>query len=430
MKQLKIDELSRSVTAPMSESINLLNEVALDFPDAISFAAGRPYEGDFDLDLIHHYLDTYYAHSVDRQGGDEAAARREILQYGRTKGIINDLVAENLRVDEGISVDPGSIVVTVGCQEALTTTLMTLRREESDAVLAVAPCYVGLYGAAELAGIKVLEVGSGRHGVDFDELATTVREARAAGVRPKALYVIPDFSNPSGIRMSRADRDSLMRLARELEILIIEDNPYGIFDDGETLPTLKSIDRHQQVIYLGTYAKTGIPGARVGFVVADQELALPEGRRGLLADQISKIKGMVTVNTSPIAQAIIGGKLLTDGFDLRRSNRAVVDVYRRNRKHLLGCLAERFPSQGSSGVSWNEPTGGLFCLVTLPFPAGDDLLRVSAEEFGVLWTPLHHFYADGRPRREIRLSFSSLTEHQISEGIARLAAFVADQNQP
>src|SRR5215831_14790394 len=118
------------------------------------------------------------------------------MAAGRTKGIIGDLVARHLELDENITVDPESIVVTVGCQEAMFCVLRALRRDERDVVLAVDPTYVGLTGAALLADMPVWPVRSGPSGIDLDHLSAQVGRARAAGLRPRACYVIPDFANP------------------------------------------------------------------------------------------------------------------------------------------------------------------------------------------------------------------------------------------
>ncbi|MFD0890630.1 PLP-dependent aminotransferase family protein, partial [Streptosporangium algeriense] len=142
--------LHGSLGSPVIESMNFLNEISSRFPDAVSFAAGRPYEGFFDIEEVHRYLRVYRDHLM-AELGEETLVRRTMLQYGRTKGVIHDLVARNLLLDEGIDVDPESIVVTVGCQEALYLTLRALRRDERDALLSVFPCYVGVAGAAALA---------------------------------------------------------------------------------------------------------------------------------------------------------------------------------------------------------------------------------------------------------------------------------------
>ncbi|MGW0186126.1 aminotransferase-like domain-containing protein [Streptomyces sp. NPDC003362] len=428
--QLDTLSLHESLESPVIESMNFLNEVSQRFPDALSMAAGRPYEGFFDTDDVHEYLRLYESHVRARSGGDEQQVRRTLLQYGRTKGIIHDLIAKNLATDEGIEADPESIVVTVGCQEALFLTLRTLRRDDRDCLVAPMPCYVGATGAAALADMRVLPVAEHSAGIDLDDLVRVVTEAKANGLRPRACYVVADFANPSGTSLGPDAREALIRLAEEHDFLILEDNPYGLFQapDAAPTPTLKALDGdRRRVVHLGSYAKTGLPGARIGFVVADQRITSADGRTTLLADQLAKVKSMLTVNTSPIAQAVIGGKLLAHGCSLRAANVRETELYQGNLRHTLGELARQFPTGRRPEVTWNTPSGGFFVVVTVPFPVDDELLMHSARRHRVLWTPLHHFYGDGRPRRQLRLSLSYLTPDEITVGIDRLADFIREQ---
>ena len=426
--RLNLADLHEVLTAPVSESMNFLNEVAHRFPDAVSLAAGRPFEGFFDLDDVHRRLDVFAQYLRERLGGDEVKVRRTILQYGRTKGIIHELIARHLQVDEGITVDPEAVVVTVGCQEALYLTLRALRRTDRDALLAVTPSYVGAYGAAELVDMPVLPVRDGDDGIDLDDLVSVVRHARESGVRPRGLYLVPDFSNPTGARLSLEIRRRLLDIAAAEDFLILEDNPYGLLGDEDGPPTIKALDEQARVVYLGSFAKTGLPGARVGYVIADQQVASP-GTTSLLADQLGKLKSLLTVNTSPLAQAVIGGKLLENGHSLRAANAREAQVYRANLAHTVAGLERRFPV-GAAGprVTWTVPAGGFFLVLHVPFPAGDDLLEVSAAKHRVLWTPMHHFYAEARPRDAIRLSFSHLLPDEIDLGLDRLAAFIREQS--
>jgi (S)-3,5-dihydroxyphenylglycine transaminase len=319
-------------------------------------------------------------------------------------------------------------VVTVGCQEALYLTLRALRTSDRDVLLAVMPTYVGAAGAAHLVDMPVLPVAQSAEGIDVDDLAAVVRRARADGLRPRACYVVPDFGNPSGISFDLATRHRLLEAARDLGLLLLEDNPYGLFRaEGEPLPTLKALDTDRTVVYLGSFAKTGNAGSRVGFVLADQRVDVGGGRTEPLADRLGEIKSMLTVNTSPLAQAVVGGKLLEYGGSLREANRRECAIYTRNLRLVLAGLARRFPAGSSPEVTWNTPAGGFFVVLTVPFPAGDELLDSCARKHQVLWTPMHHFYAGGAPRHQIRLSVSHLEPDEIETGLDRLAAFVREE---
>ncbi|WP_244317286.1 PLP-dependent aminotransferase family protein [Micromonospora terminaliae] len=424
---LAVAALHPSVDDPALNSMNFLNEVAQHYPDAVSLAAGRPYEEFFDSALLHRHLDTFRRHLAEDLGLSREQVDRTLLQYGRTKGIVHHLIARNLAVDEGLTVDPESIVVTVGCQEAMFLVLRALRAGPHDVLLAVAPTYVGLTGAARLVDLPVRPVIGGPEGVDLADLRAQVRRARAEGLRPRACYVMPDFANPSGVSMDVAHRRRLLDLAVEEDLLLVEDNPYGLFPAAgtERLPTLKALDTGRRVVYLGSFAKTVLPGARVGYVVADQRVAASDGTVGPLADQLAKIKSMVTVNTSPISQAVIGGALLAHDCSLVAANARERAAYARNQRHLIEGLARRFPAGGP--VRWNVPAGGFFVVVTVPFGVDDALLHRSAREYGVLWTPMAHFYDAGTPVNALRLSVSAVTPEQIDLGLDRLAALITDE---
>ena len=421
--------LHSSLLDPALESMNFLNEIASKYPGAISFASGRPCEQFFDVALIHRYIDAFCDYLTAERGYSQAQVNRALFQYGPTKGMIGELVARYLETDEGITVDPGSIVVTVGFQEAIFAVVRALRADERDVLLAVSPSYVGLTGAARLADMPVWPVSGGPDGIDLEDLTDQVRRARAAGLRPRACYVMPDFANPSGVSMPVPMRGRLLEAAAQQDILLIEDNPYGTFHSGEHRPTLKALDPSRQVIYLGSFAKVGFPGARVGFAIADQRVSDGYGRICLLADYLSMIKSMLTVNTSAVSQAVVAGKLLVSGFSLAAANARETATYLANMRRLLAGLASRFPASTDQAtrVSWNSPSGGFFAVVTLPFAADDELMEYSAREHGVLWTPVSHFYAGNGGTRQARLACSQLSGDEIEAGLDRFAALVADR---
>ncbi|UBU14948.1 aminotransferase-like domain-containing protein [Nonomuraea gerenzanensis] len=415
--QLSKETLHGSLMDPAIESMNLLNEIAGNYPDAISMAAGRPYEEFFDVGLIHDYLEAYRDHLRNDRRMDDAGISRMLFQYGTTKGIISDLVARHLAEDENIEADPASVVITVGFQEAMFLVLRALRANERDVLLAPTPTYVGLTGAALLTDTPVWPVQSTDNGIDLDHLEHQLKRAQDQGARVRACYVTPNFANPTGTSMDLPARHRLLEVAAAHGILILEDNAYGLLGQ-DRLPTLKSLDHAATVVYLGSFAKTGMPGARVGYVVADQHVA----GGGSLADELAKLKGMLTVNTSPIAQAVIAGKLLRHDFSLARANARETAIYQRNLHLTLDELTRRLGAV--PGVTWNAPTGGFFITVTVPFVVDDELLEHAARDHGVLFTPMHHFYGGKDGFNQLRLSISLLNPQLIEEGVSRLAGLV------
>jgi (S)-3,5-dihydroxyphenylglycine transaminase len=422
MVEIARETLHTSVTDPVAASMNFLNEVAGRFPAAISLAAGRPFDEFYDIADVERYLAVYVAHL--RAGGmSEARVRQAVLQYGRTNGQLGAMIARMLEIDEDVSVPDESIMVTSGCQEAMIIVLRGLAAEPEDVVLAAEPCYVGFTGAARVLGVPVIPVPETAQGISPEAVARVAREVRASGRRPRALYVVSNFANPSGVSLGDEVRRRLLEVAAEEDLLILEDDPYGLFgSDDRRRPALKSLDTDQRVIYLGSFAKSVFPGARVGFLVADQTVVSADGHRSLLADELSTVKSMVTVNTSPIAQAVIGGVLVSCGYSLRAANQEKISFYRRNMAALLAALERHFDDPA---ISWNTPSGGFFAVLNVPVRADEKLLELSARDYGVLWTPMSFFYTGGGSHA-IRLSCSALATDQIEEGVGRLAALIAD----
>jgi (S)-3,5-dihydroxyphenylglycine transaminase len=423
---LKLTDLHPSLSDPVLDSMTFLNEVTQRYPAAISFAPGRPYEQFFDPAQISRLIDTYLD-SLRARGYTEPQVRRTLLQYGDTAGLIRRELAAMLQIDEGISVAPESIVVTVGCQEAILLSLRALFSGPGDVLLVDSPCYVGVTGAARLLQIPVVAVPGGDDGLDLAELERTVRQLTEQGLRPRALYVVPDCSNPSGTSMPTANRTELLAAAATYDLLVLEDNPYGLFSETPR-PTLKSLDTDQRVIYLGSMAKSAFPGARIGYVVADQPV-LGGAAGEMLASHLSKIKSMVTVNTPSISQALIGGLLLDNGGGLRAANAVAARHYQQSMRCLREALSRAFPPLGTTGprVTWNHPDGGFFLTLTVPFPADEAALRRSAERYEVIWSPMRYFHLDDRGHQQIRLSCSYLSTDEITEGVDRLAAFITEQ---
>ncbi|GAA2801005.1 aminotransferase class I/II-fold pyridoxal phosphate-dependent enzyme [Kitasatospora sp. CM 4170] len=422
---LRKEELHASLGDPVLDTMNFLNEVTTRYPGAVSFAPGRPYEGFFDTEQLFGHVRRYLDH-LAAEGDTPEAVRTKLFQYGPTAGLINGLIADSLRADEGIDAAPGSIVVTVGCQEAMFLTLRALFAGPQDVLLAASPCYVGITGAAALLGIPVTPVEEGPDGIGTAAVEAAVLAERARGRRPRALYLVPDHSNPSGNTMPLQAREELLALAARLDLLLIEDNPYRLMSTGTRLPTLKALDTGRRVVHLGSYSKTAFPGARIGFVVADQTVEDAQGGTGLLADELARIKSMVTVNTPPLSQAAVAGLLLAADGRLSELNAGPAAHYGDVLAAVLEQLERHFPEERrrSLGLSWNVPSGGFFLTVNVPFRADNAALLRSAEEYGVIWTPMSYFYPQGGGEHAMRLSFSYLTRADVEDGTARLARFV------
>ena len=409
-----------ALKAPSLSVMNFLNEIVASFPDAISFAPGRPLEAHFGVEASLAEIDRYVQHRVTETGRSRDAIYAELGQYGRTKGIIADLIAGHLARDEGIEADPESILITHGAQEAMTIVLLGLIDRTTDVLLVSEPNYIGITGMAALLDLEVVPVRAGNDGTDPAELERVAQSVRARGKRVAAFYDIPDFHNPLGVRMPVRARQRILEIATALGFVIFEDNPYGMYAyDDERLPTLRALAGGAPVLYLGTLSKTVFPGLRIGYLVATDRAQ---------ADELSKVKSLTTVNTAPLLQAIAGGILLGAGGSLVERCRPNVAQCKRNRDQMLESLDRTFGRDPmlAARVSWNRPAGGFFLTMTLPFEFDDEHLQRCARDYRVIVCPMSFFSPMADRRSQIRLSFSYVSPEQIDHGIERLFAFVTD----
>lgn len=407
--------------------ILFLNDIQYRFPQAISFAAGQPDEHFFEVENTLSKFDVYVDHLVKQTGNNRQDVISKIGQYNKTKGIINDLVAEYLSTDENIHVKEEQILITVGAQEAFSVIVSTVCDRSKDIILAEDPGYIGISSYASAFGYNIAGVQTDEEGINLSALKKKIMEMNNAGKRVKLLYVIPDYQNPSGSCMPIGNRLKLLELAQKYNFLIIEDSVYNSFTYAQKKnPTLKSLDRYNRVIYVGSFAKSLLPGLRIGVIVSDQVVENEEGENVALIDEMTKIKAQLTINTPTINQAILGGILLDNQFSLSKMNQSKFESYRKKRDHMVSALnthIKPFENEWAQGISWNIPDGGFFIKLSVPFIIDDNSVTECAEKFGVIFCPMHYFYQHGGGYKELRLSFSNLSLHDIDTGILQLAAY-------
>ena len=232
------------------------------------------------------------------------------------------------------------------------------------------------------------------------------------GRRPKFVYTVPSFHNPAGVTMSLERRRRLVDVAAEREILVLEDNPYGLLRyEGQALPTLRALDGGVYVMYLGTFSKILSPGIRLGWVVAP----LP------VLEKINLGKQAADLCTSTLSQLMVQAY-----FEEARWGdyvESLTEIYRARRDTMLDALAEFFPPE----AEWTRPAGGLFIWATLPdFIDTTDLLARALRD-NVAFVPGEAAYLDGRGRNAMRLNFSASDEDSIREGIRRIGKVAREQ---
>ena len=420
----KRSSLNAALRDPSLSVMNFLNEVKINFPDAISFSAGRPAEAFFDLRARIAKFERFLAHECETRGMEEETLLGLLGQYGRTNGIIGPHLAAQLRNDENIEATADDIVVTTGCQEAMALVLIGLFDPAEDVLLCADPTYIGITGLAALLGIEIEPVHCDDAGLDLADLDRAVADIKARGKVAKAVYVIPDFNNPLGSDMKVEARRALLQSASRHDLWVFEDNPYGMFTyDSEPAPTLKSLDTEERVIYLGTFSKTLFPSLRVGYLVTGATIQ-NNGKEEKLTEAFSKIKSLTTVNTSGLVQAMIGGILIDSGHSLKQLVEPLVNYYRANRDTMLSALEKAFPGNENHGVTWNRPGGGFFMTVNLPFEFDDQALEQCAGDHGVIVVPMSYFAMRKGREHQIRLSFCSNTLEEIERGVGQLAQFI------
>jgi 2-aminoadipate transaminase len=370
-------------------------------PEVISLAGGLPDTSTFPPQT--------FAAQMTRIAQESAA---EALQYGPTEGFEEtvDCIAQVMAA-EGMLPDPEDVIVTTGGQQAIDLICKTLV-DPGDAVICEAPTYPGAVPVFCSYQADTIQIECDDDGMRIEELEAALEKLDSEGRRPKLIYSVPSFQNPAGVTMSFERRRRLVELARERELLVVEDNPYGLLRfGGEPLPPLYQLDGGDFVIYIGTFSKILSPGIRLGWMVAPP----PVMAKVVLGKQASDLC------TSTLTQYFVR-EYFADG-NWREYIESLVEIYRSRRDAMLEALAAHFPPE----ATWTEPEGGLFIWATLPeYIDTEDLLAKALRE-DVAFVPGRSAYVDGRGRSSMRLNFSGANEGEIREGIRRIGKVVAEQ---
>ncbi|HZV72862.1 MAG TPA: PLP-dependent aminotransferase family protein [Conexibacter sp.] len=369
--------------------------------EVISLAGGMPDTSSFPPDT--------YA-SLMASVAEEACARA--LQYGPTEGfaVAAHCIAEVMAA-EGMTVDEGELLITTGGQQVIDLVCKTLV-DPGDVIVAEAPTYPGAVPTFCSYEADVVQIPLDADGMRVDELEETLDRLEREGRRPKFIYTIPNFQNPGGVTMSLPRRQRLVKIAHERELLVLEDNPYGLLRyEGEPLPPLYKLDGGEFVIYLGTFSKILSPGIRLGWAAAPRPVLQKMNLGKQAADLCSSSMTQLFV-----AEYFAAG-------DWREYVNSLVAIYRGRRDAMLEALRAHFPRE----AAWTQPEGGLFIWATLPdYIDTTDLLARALSE-NVAFVPGRAAYLDGRGGSSMRLNFSGVDETQIREGVRRIGKVVAEQ---
>ncbi|MBD2797476.1 PLP-dependent aminotransferase family protein [Xenorhabdus sp. 18] len=409
-------------------AMRFLNEVIERYPDAVSFASGRPSEINTQPKKWLQYIEQFSHYLAKTQNKSHQEIVNLLGQYGDTRGIINPLIAKQLYLDEGITLEREDILVTNGAQEGMVICLDTLFSLAHDVLLVTDPAYIGITGAARIKGIDVVYVECDNEGPIITALALSIKNIATSGKRARAIYTIPDFSNPCGRTMSLARRKELLAFCYAHGLFVLEDSPYRLFRyTHQQQPTLLALDKEAVVIHIGTFAKTLCPAVRIGYLVCRTRVKRGEQFMPLI-DDMTRVKSFISVNTGNIAQAIVGGFLLENDCSLKQTIQGINKHYQEKRDRLLLSLSHFFAEQYPT-ISWSVPDGGFFLNLRLPFDLTMQDVERCAAEFGVIVVPTAIFSDSECYNNMLRLSFSYVESDMIEEGVRRLSCFIADSRE-
>jgi 2-aminoadipate transaminase len=371
-------------------------------PEVISLAGGLPDTSTFPA--------ATFAAQMTRIAQESAA---EALQYGPTEGFAEtvDCIVEVMGA-EGMLPDPDDVIVTTGGQQAIDLICKTLV-DPGDVVICEAPTYPGAVPVFCSYQAEVVQIDCDGDGMRVEDLEEVLASLDGEGRRPKFVYSVPSFQNPAGVTLSLERRRRLVELARQREMLVVEDNPYGLLRfSGEPLPPLYQLDGGDFVIYVGTLSKILSPGIRLGWAVAPPPVM----------EKIVLGKQAADLCTSTLTQHFVREYFAEGRW--REYVDSLVEIYRGRRDTMVEALHNHFPS----AASWTEPEGGLFIWATLPeyIDTGDLLARALRED--VAFVPGQAAYADeSRGRNSMRLNFSGVGDEEIREGVRRIGKAIAAQ---
>jgi DNA-binding transcriptional MocR family regulator len=365
-------------------------------PEVVSLAGGMPYVAALPQDLVINAMDR-----VMREKGSTA------LQYGSGQGVplLREQILDVMAL-EGIKANADDVVVTTGSQHALEL-VSKLFLNPNDVVISEGPSYVTAMVIFKSYQAEVDHVPMDEHGLIPAALIEHIAALKAAGRTIKFLYTIPSFHNPAGVTLSWERRLEILEICRTNNILVLEDNPYGLLYFDKPAPdAIRSVER-EGVVYLGTFSKTLAPGFRVGWVLAPHAIR----EKLVLANEAA------VLSPSSFTQMVISEYLST--ADWRGQITTFRGVYEERKNAMLNALDEYLPD-----LTWTNPAGGFYVWLTLPEQVDSKAMLPRAVTELVAYTPGTAFFADGDGRRNMRLAFCYPTPDNIRVGIRRLATVI------
>jgi 2-aminoadipate transaminase len=369
-------------------------KVALD-PGVISFAGGLPNRELFPADEIRAATDKVFS----TQG-------RDIFQYSNSEGFLKlrEYISERYRLKQGLDIPVENILITSGSQQGLDL-LGKIVINDGDSVIIEEPGYLGAIQAFSIYLPKFLPIPVSENGMDSGKLRDTM-----SSEKPKLMYTVPNFQNPSGISYSQENRQEVAEILRGSNTLLIEDDPYGdLRFEGEAKKSFMDL-LPQNTVLLGSFSKTIVPGFRLGWIAAPKRIM----------DKLIIAKQAADLHTSQFTQAIIYQYLKDNNIDSHISR--IREAYGNQCRAMLSSIRKHFPTQ----VTHTKPEGGMFVWAELPQGAVALELFDLAVKDKVIFVPGDPFYVNKTRTRTMRLNFSCVDEKTIEIGISRLGAAIRE----
>jgi 2-aminoadipate transaminase len=369
-------------------------------PEIVSFAGGNPAVEALDFEAVEDVV-----RQVIRDSGATA------LQYGVGQG--REELREHLAAimgQEGVSAHADELIVTAGGQQALEL-VASCFVDPGDIVIAEGPTYVGGIGALTSCQADVRHVPMDHDGMQVDQLEDLLLQLQREGRRAKYIYTIPNHQNPGGVSLSVERRHRLAELAEAHDVMVLEDNPYGLLDfAGKVFPSIRELvpDR---TIYVGTVSKTFAPGVRTGWIAAPAPVR----------DKLVLLREAADLCPSSLTQMVVETWFATQPW--REQIDAFRDVYRVKADAMLTALDAEMPD----GVTWTRPRGAFYIWMTVPRGIDTDDLAAKAIGHRVAFVPGRGFYADGSGGDQLRLCYSQPSPERIREGVTRFGELLHDE---
>ncbi|MGH3715445.1 MAG: PLP-dependent aminotransferase family protein [Micromonosporaceae bacterium] len=373
-------------------------------PEVVSLAGGSPYVSALPLDAVGDML----GELVTRHGASA-------LQYciGQGDLALREVICEVMSlegIDASCGANPDDVVVTVGAQQALDL-VSRVFLDPGDVVLAEGPSYVGALGVFQAAQADVVHVPMDDLGLIPEALETALAEVAASGRRAKFLYTVPTYHNPGGVTLPEQRRERVLEICQRADILVLEDNPYGLLGfDGDPPAALRSRVR-DGVIYLGTFSKTFSSGVRMGWALAPHAV---------------REKLVIASEAQILCPSMLSQSAVTTYFQTmpwREQLKTFRTLYAERRDAVLAALDDFMPAD----ATWTRPSGGFFVWLKLPEGLDSKAMLPRAIHNRVAYVPGTGFYADGTGQQHLRLSYCFPPPERIRDGVRRLATVIDEE---